>query len=228
MRREDFNNALNYIDYDLVEEYVAEKEQIQKRKMLSRSFVRFVPVAACLVLVITFSLTLLPMIINNQFGYSGEDVPSGEENLPESTTSSNEVISPLPPDDEGSEGVIPEGPGQDGGTSGEGVSPGVPSPDGPGYQEPGGVGKPDDLIFSFNFVYQSVLYELNFESQDTESFLQEREEKSLSADEVGEYITNVNVYSILSGEEISCPIYSSANGRGIIVELFEGLYFLAE
>ena len=31
MRKEDFNNALNYIDYDLVEEYVSEKENAQKR-----------------------------------------------------------------------------------------------------------------------------------------------------------------------------------------------------
>ena len=67
MSKEDFNNALNHIDYDLVEEYVVEKEKMKKRAVQRRAFIRLVPVAACFVIIITLSITILPMFFEGKF-----------------------------------------------------------------------------------------------------------------------------------------------------------------
>ena len=66
MRKEDFNNALNYIDYDLVEEYVSEKENAQKRIARQRQIMRYAPVAACLVIILSISAFVLPTFLDNK------------------------------------------------------------------------------------------------------------------------------------------------------------------
>lgn len=50
MKTEEFNKALNHIDYDLVDEFVREREALEKRRVARRNIYRLVPVAACFVL----------------------------------------------------------------------------------------------------------------------------------------------------------------------------------
>ncbi len=53
MKKEEWNEGMNHLDSDLVEEYVSKKEQLtQKNKMSRRIWVQVGAVAACLVLVI--------------------------------------------------------------------------------------------------------------------------------------------------------------------------------
>ncbi len=66
MRKEDFNNALNYIDYDLVEEYVSEKEKAQRKITRQRQMMRYAPVAACLVIILSVSTFILPTFFDNK------------------------------------------------------------------------------------------------------------------------------------------------------------------
>lgn len=232
MSKEDFNNALNHIDYDLVEEYVVEKEKMKKRAVQRRAFIRLVPVAACFVIIITLSITILPMFFEGKFDYKSEELPPVEENAPNPTITTDDNLSGDVPEDDGGngeeippdnvapvppevdmEGNTPEFPGSDEGTQK------------PGCQEPGDTGDPSVSVFYFTFVYQDVLYELQFESQNRETLLQEINEKSISEDKVGDYITIVNVYDSFIGEDIVCPIYENLGASGIIVELFDGLYF---
>ncbi len=58
MSREVFNNALNYIDYSLVEEYIVEKELLQKRAQRRRAVAQLAPLAACFIVFVCI-LTLL-------------------------------------------------------------------------------------------------------------------------------------------------------------------------
>ncbi len=51
MSKEAFINALNHIDYDLVEEFVSEKERAQKRIRRKKNIMRLAPLAACFVLI---------------------------------------------------------------------------------------------------------------------------------------------------------------------------------
>lgn len=206
MSKEDFNNALNHIDYDLVEEYVVEKEKMKKRAVQRRAFIRLVPVAACFVIIITLSITILPMFFEGKFDYKSEELPPVEENASNPTITTDDNVS----------GDVPE----DDGGNGEEMSPDNVAP-----VPPGDMGGSSVSVFYFTFVYQDVLYELQFESQNRETFLQEINEKSISEDKVGDYITIVNVYDSFNGEDIVCPIYENLGASGIIVELFDCLYF---
>ena len=50
----------------------------------------------------------------------------------------------------------------------------------------------------------------------------------VSVDDVGEYIDTVSVYCGYDGSEITCPIYQGTVDNRIIVELFDGYYYIAE
>ncbi len=65
MRKEDFNNALNYIDYDLVEEHIKAKENAQRKIAKRREVMRYAPVAACLVIILSISVFILPTFFDN-------------------------------------------------------------------------------------------------------------------------------------------------------------------
>ena len=59
MNSEKLNNALEYLDLDLVDEFVKEKEAVQKRKARRKTISVLTPVAACLVLLISVGSALL-------------------------------------------------------------------------------------------------------------------------------------------------------------------------
>lgn len=230
MSKEDFNNALNHIDYDLIEEYVEEKERLQRRTAQKRAFMRFVPIAACFVIIITFSITLLPTLFKENSDFVGnttapieeniDDTPEGDENNPENPEGNEDNVG------NESEGMIPGG-DQSSGDSGM-----------PPYGKPGDDWQTPDategLIFVFTFEYGGKEYVLDFMSEDAESFLEELEYKKTSEDNKGEQIGSVTVMNHYNGTQMTCPIYDciivqpeySGVGKkdGILIELYEGYY----
>ena len=59
MKMEQFNNALNHIDYDLIDEFVREKDGVQLRKQRKRAFARITSVAACFALLLTATAAVI-------------------------------------------------------------------------------------------------------------------------------------------------------------------------
>ena len=59
MKTEEFNNALEYLDYDLVDEYVREKESVQKMKVRRKAIATLVPIAACFVILLSIGTAFL-------------------------------------------------------------------------------------------------------------------------------------------------------------------------
>ena len=105
MRKEDFVNSLNYIDYELVEEYVAQREVLQRKANRRRNAIRFVPVAACLMLMV---LTL-PVIATLLSPAKNAGEKPGFEALPPSSITgdvNSGVENVRPPDDTP---MVPEG-----------------------------------------------------------------------------------------------------------------------
>lgn len=212
MSKEDFNNALNHIDYDLVEEYVAEKERIEKKVAQKRTFIRFVPIAACFVIIFTFSITLLPMVFNNVFDnknvVSSSPVNENFWGEPPITDNGGEGV-----EDEGISDDVPEGPSTEIENNGPNYS---------GAPTPGDALKPSDDMLTYSFQYEGLFYTLSFNS------LEEMYSKAIGEDSRGNYITSVNVYNNINSEEVLCPIYEYAGTNDVIIELFDGHYFIIE
>ena len=59
MKREELNRALDHIDYDLVEEYVREKERLTRRAKIRRRFAQAARAAACLVVLVCIALPII-------------------------------------------------------------------------------------------------------------------------------------------------------------------------
>lgn len=209
MSKEDFNNALNHIDYDLVEEYVAEKERIEKKAAQRRIFIKLVPIAACFVIIFTFSITLLPMVLNNSFEFKNTA----------STSLVNENFQEPPTTDVGDENI-----------SGAPQNPGIESegnkPDGSGVEPdagiPGDSSKPMDDMLIYRFQYEGLFYTLSFNS------LEEMYSRAIDEDSRGNYITSVNVSNNVNDEEVLCQIYEYVGTNDVIIELFDGYYFIVK
>lgn len=86
MKKEDFLKALDHIDYDLVEEYVLEKERAVKRRERQRSVMRMLPVAACFILLL--SIGTVSLIAGMQNVGKGDLAPS-DSNAETSNPSNN-------------------------------------------------------------------------------------------------------------------------------------------
>ena len=71
MKIEDLNNAMSHIDYDLVDEFVREKDAIAQRKRIRKNVYRLTPVAACL-LIVTLAGTVA---LTKNLSKSGSSVP---------------------------------------------------------------------------------------------------------------------------------------------------------
>lgn len=75
MNRENFNDALNYLDVELVDEFITEKEKIDKNKTKRKVIATFVPLAACFVILLGIGATMLGYYLgftHNKNGYSAE------------------------------------------------------------------------------------------------------------------------------------------------------------
>lgn len=77
MKREELNRALGHIDYDLVEEYVREKERLTRRAKIRHRFAQAARAAACLVVLVCIAL---PIIILGEGAQSTQ--PPNSENPP--------------------------------------------------------------------------------------------------------------------------------------------------
>ena len=59
MKSEKFNDALDFLDYELVDEFVKEKEALKQRKIKRKAIATFVPIAACFVILLSVGTALL-------------------------------------------------------------------------------------------------------------------------------------------------------------------------
>lgn len=75
MRMEKFNKALDYIDYDLIDELVREKEAIERKRRIKRDVLRLSSIAACLVIFTAVGSLILGYGLANQKNMGGEIVP---------------------------------------------------------------------------------------------------------------------------------------------------------
>ena len=73
MKKELFNNALNHIDPSLVDEFVKEKEQLEKRRRHKRFITAISSAAACFVVVMILSIVVATM--------SDKKIPSSSDEL---------------------------------------------------------------------------------------------------------------------------------------------------
>ena len=66
MKKELFNNAMNHIDSGLVEEFVKERDALQKKLNVRKSIMRVLPTAACFVFI--FTVAVVVFLTNNSMG----------------------------------------------------------------------------------------------------------------------------------------------------------------
>lgn len=66
MKKEDFSNALDHIDYELVDEFVKEKEALKMRKEKRKTIATFAPIAACLVILVALGAG----VVGYQLGFN--------------------------------------------------------------------------------------------------------------------------------------------------------------
>ena len=59
MKSEKFNDALDFLDYELVDEFVKEKEALKQRKIKRKAIATFVPIAACFVILLSVGTAIL-------------------------------------------------------------------------------------------------------------------------------------------------------------------------
>ena len=76
MKKSEWNEGLNYIDSDLVEKYVMQKESYAKKRRTRGIWLRACAIAACLAIVIC-SLTLAPMLFNGDNSIDGTNSDNG-------------------------------------------------------------------------------------------------------------------------------------------------------
>lgn len=70
MKKSEWNEALNHIDNDIVVNYVAQKENLQKKKKMRAVYIRLVAISACLAIIVTAVFTV-PMLFEQ--GSNGEN-----------------------------------------------------------------------------------------------------------------------------------------------------------
>ena len=59
MRMEKFNSALDHIDYDLVDEFIRERESIERKREVRKQIIKLAPIAACFVICISIGAAIL-------------------------------------------------------------------------------------------------------------------------------------------------------------------------
>ena len=67
MKKSEWNEALNHIDNDIVVNYVAQKENLQKKKKMRAVYIRLVAISACLAIIVTAVFTV-PMLVERGDG----------------------------------------------------------------------------------------------------------------------------------------------------------------
>lgn len=75
MKKSEWNEGLNHLDYDLVEKYVEQKDMLEHKKKTKSARLRFAAIAACFALVLSAAFVVVPMLWEND---TERYIPSGE------------------------------------------------------------------------------------------------------------------------------------------------------
>ncbi len=105
MSREDFNNALNHIDYDLVEEYVCEKERLKKRARQKRQLAHYARAAACLLIAFCVAIPII-IFTNPLLSIPPHNTDGGKPTYTSTTPMHPENQEPGAPQDPSDDGVV--------------------------------------------------------------------------------------------------------------------------
>ena len=73
MRMEKFNKALDHIDYDLVDEFIREREAIERKREARKQIIRLAPIAACFVICISIGAAVLGFNLGFNKNLAGDD-----------------------------------------------------------------------------------------------------------------------------------------------------------
>ncbi len=164
MRKDDFSLALNHIDYDLIEEYVFEKESLKRRAHQRRQLAHFARAAACFAVL---CVIIVPIML---FGDKMTAIPPdnhGGENPPYVSTT------PVYPENEGPASQKP------GDSSDDGVM-------GPESSDPA------ELKYTYYFAYNGTEYICPFGTYD-QSLEEALQTESIDPKHVGEHMGEVMV-----------------------------------
>ena len=164
MRKDDFSLALNHIDYDLIEEYVCEKERLMSRANRRRQLAHFARAAACFA--VLFAIIVPIILFGDNMTASPPDNHGGERPPYVSTT-------PVYPENQN-----PSSP-----------EPGDPSDDGVIGPE---ASDPAKLKYTYYFAYNGKEYICSFGTYD-QSLEEALQTESIDPKYVGEHMGEVMV-----------------------------------
>ncbi len=94
MKKREWNEALNDLDVELVEKYVAKKDELRRKKSRKNIFIRIVAIAACIA-VISGAIVIVPMFKKNKGDtFTTEDPIQSDLFTPVDTPSISELMLP--------------------------------------------------------------------------------------------------------------------------------------
>lgn len=218
MKQEEFNTALNYIDYDLVEEFVEEKGRVNQKSITRKNFISLVPIAASLVVVLCMGTIIVPTILG---GASNNKPTLPEDSLtevqkPESLTTTVPPTTTVP--------NLEDPPAEDH------IPPSDSTEDEGGMKPEGDVEIEDACPYAYNFtvIFEGEVYICCFGAPDETDYDDALYKYQVDASLVGEYI------GMASGKDPSgflrqFKIYKllGDTDRDIIIEIEEGYFFIA-
>ena len=79
MRMEKFNSALDHIDYDLVDEFIRERESIERKREVRKQIIKLAPIAACFVICISSGAAILGFNLGFNKNASGGNLNPNEQ-----------------------------------------------------------------------------------------------------------------------------------------------------
>ncbi|MBE6670972.1 MAG: hypothetical protein E7593_02075 [Ruminococcaceae bacterium] len=89
MKKRDWNEGLNHIDSNLIEDYTKQKDVLRQNKAKRKSILRFGAIAACFTLI--FGMIIFPMLLNTSSGIVPY-LPNGEPWSPVMDSNVSEVV----------------------------------------------------------------------------------------------------------------------------------------
>lgn len=226
MRKEELNNALNHIDYDLVEEFVEEKEELNKSLAKRRTIMHLAPIAASFVVVFCIGVAILPMF----FGAKGEAPPSNPGGFPP------EIEGPGAPPSAGTPPYVSDNSNSTSDPGGNDPSEALPPeeditpPSDPTDKPEGEVG--DEIacpyLYEFTVYFEGDEYICCFGAPNEIDYYEALERYVCDSYLVGEYL-GVAQGIDANGFARQFKIYKVAldTDRDIIIEIEDGYFFIA-
>ncbi len=231
MRKEELNNALNHIDYDLVEEFVEEKEELNKSLAKRRTIMHLAPIAASFVLILCISAIIVPTI----FGGADTNKPtlpedsSPEIQKPGSFTTTVSPTTTVPPTT-----ILPN---ETQPPQGEEKPPEDPIPPSDSSEDEGVIKPEGDwgfnedtcpYAFTFTVMFEGEKYTCCFGAPNETDYYAALEKYRADTNLVGAYIGMVSGRDS-SGFSRQFKVYEllGDTDRDIIIEIEDGYFFIA-